>query len=65
MPVNAWLSPESINTVVMDGRRPYLPLPIAPLNWAKAALAMALRDYEKAVSETPQVAGRLIVPIPA
>jgi hypothetical protein len=45
-PVDAWLAPESINTVAIDGREYYLPSPIAPLNWAKAALAMALRDYE-------------------
>ncbi len=51
-PVNAWLSPESINTVVIEGRDYYLPSPIAPLNWAKAALGMALRDYEKAASVT-------------
>ena len=46
-PVDAWLVPESVNTVVIDGRKHYLPSPIAPLNWAKAALWMALRDYEK------------------
>lgn len=45
--VDAWLAPESINTVVIDGRERYLPSPIAPLNWAKAALASALREYEK------------------
>ena len=50
-PVDAWLTPESINTVVIDGREHYLPSPIAPLNWAKAALAMALRDYEKAAAK--------------
>jgi len=48
-PVDAWLTPESINTVVIDGREYYLPSPIAPLNWAKATLAMALRNYEKVV----------------
>lgn len=47
-PVEAWLAPESINTVVIDGQKHYLPSPIAPLNWAKAALSMALRDYEAA-----------------
>jgi hypothetical protein len=46
-PVDAWLAPESINTVVMNGKEYYLSSPIAPLNWAKAALAMALRDYER------------------
>ncbi len=47
-PVDAWLVPESINTVVIDGRKHYLPSPISPLNWAKAGLAMALREYEAA-----------------
>lgn len=42
-----WLAPESINTVITDGRRYYLPSPIVPLNWAKASLNMALRRYEK------------------
>ncbi|MDD5436719.1 MAG: hypothetical protein PHX20_04155 [Candidatus Omnitrophica bacterium] len=46
--VKAWQSPESINTVVIEGRRYYLPSPITPLNWAKAALSMALMEYEKA-----------------
>ena len=50
-PVDAWMAPESINTVVIDGREQYLPSPIAQLNWAKAALAMALRGYEKAMTE--------------
>lgn len=49
--VDAWLAPESVNTVVIDGREYYLPSPIAPLNWAKAALSMALRDYEKAAAQ--------------
>ena len=48
-PVDAWLAPESINTVVIDGNEHYLPSPIVPLNWAKAAFSMALRGYEKAV----------------
>jgi len=50
-PVDAWLVPESINTVVIDGRKYYLPSPIAPLNWAKATLMMALREYEKAAPD--------------
>lgn len=50
-PVDAWLVPESTNTVVIDGQEHYLPSPIVPLNWTKAALAMALREYEKAVAE--------------
>ena len=45
--VKPWQSPESINTVVINGQRHYLPSPITPLNWAKAALSMALREYER------------------
>jgi hypothetical protein len=47
--VREWQSPESINTVVIDGHKYYLPSPITPLNWAKAGLDMALREYEAAV----------------
>lgn len=54
-PVDAWLTPESINTVVLDGSEHYLPSPISPLNWAKAALSMALRDYEKAAIEQTKI----------
>lgn len=46
-PVGRYQMPESVNTVIVDGRRYYLPSPITPLNWSKAALAMALREYEK------------------
>ena len=38
-------SPESINTVVIDGKSYYLPSPITPLNWSKATLGMAIREY--------------------
>lgn len=41
------LPPESINTVIMEGRSHWLPSPIAPLNWARAALGMALRRCER------------------
>jgi len=41
------LPPESINTVVLGGRVHWLPSPITPLNWARAALSMALRRYER------------------
>ncbi len=44
-PVDAWQTPESINTVEIGGRRILLPSPITPLNWAKAGLDMALRRY--------------------
>ncbi|HNV69068.1 MAG TPA: glycoside hydrolase family 15 protein [Candidatus Ozemobacteraceae bacterium] len=44
-PVDAWQTPESINTVELGGRHILLPSPITPLNWAKAGLDMALRRY--------------------
>lgn len=50
--VYPWQPPESINTVVMDGRRYHLPSPIVPLNWAKAGLMMALIEYENMLRET-------------
>jgi hypothetical protein len=43
--------PESINTVVVDGRAYHLPSPIVPLNWAKASMSMAISRYERAVAE--------------
>ncbi|PSF35174.1 hypothetical protein C7H19_17485 [Aphanothece hegewaldii CCALA 016] len=49
--VGAWQAPESINTIVIDGRRFFLPSPITPLNWAKAGLSMALDKYETAISQ--------------
>ena len=36
------LVPESINTVVIDGKHYYLASPITPLNWAKAGLRIAI-----------------------
>ncbi len=45
--VTSWNAPESINTVVINGRRAHLPSPITPLNWAKASLSMALDEYER------------------
>ncbi len=45
-PVRPWQAPESINTVVIDGKKSFLASPITPLNWAKAGLDMALRDYQ-------------------
>ena len=45
--VRPFLTPESINTVVIDGKKFLLPSPIVPLNWAKAALSMALNRYEQ------------------
>lgn len=47
MPVREWQTPESINTVVLYGRRLSVPSPITPLNWAKAGLDLALREYER------------------
>ena len=49
--VNPMEFPESINTVVVDGHAYHLPSPIVPLNWSKAAMAMAIRKYEKVVLE--------------
>jgi hypothetical protein len=43
--VRSWQAPESINTVFLYGRRLLVPSPITPLNWAKAALDLALREY--------------------
>ncbi len=40
------LPPESINTVILGRRFYWLPSPITPLNWARAALDMALRRCE-------------------
>ena len=45
--VAAFLAPESINTVMIDGKTVLLPSPIVPLNWAKASLSMALNRYEQ------------------
>ena len=47
--VASLLAPESINTVVVEGTPALLPSPIVPLNWAKAALNMALNRYERDV----------------
>ncbi|MFZ9034926.1 MAG: hypothetical protein ACO2ZM_02230 [Francisellaceae bacterium] len=44
-PVGSRRLPESINSVIIENRRYYLPSPITPLNWARASLALALRDY--------------------
>ncbi len=43
------LPPESINTVILGRRSYWLPSPITPLNWARAALDMALRRCETEV----------------
>ncbi|MFZ2958176.1 MAG: hypothetical protein WA705_14910 [Candidatus Ozemobacteraceae bacterium] len=47
--VRPWQTPESINTVVLAGRRVPVPSPITPLNWAKAGLDLALREYVRVV----------------
>ena len=39
--------PESINTILVSGKRYLLPSPIAPLNWSKAALSMALTRFAR------------------
>lgn len=46
-PVRAWQIPESINTVIFQGKSYYFASPITPLNWAKASLSMALNRLEK------------------
>ncbi len=46
-PVRPWQTPESINTVILAGRRISVPSPITPLNWAKAGLDLALREYAR------------------
>lgn len=43
--VNVELLPESINVIIFDEQRYYLPSPITPLNWAKASLATALKKF--------------------
>ncbi len=47
------LPPESINTVVLRGRTFWLPSPITPLNWARAALDMALARFERDAPTDP------------
>ena len=42
-PVAEMLVPESINTVVIDGKQHLLASPITPLNWAKAGLKIAIQ----------------------
>lgn len=45
-PVRDLQVPESINTVILNGKHYYLPSPITPLNWAKASLQLALLELE-------------------
>lgn len=49
--VSPMLLPESINTVVIDEHNYYLPSPIAPLNWSKAGMAMALEKLRSNFTE--------------
>lgn len=49
--VPSLLPPESINTVILRGKTLLLPSPVVPLNWARAALAMALNRLETALPE--------------
>jgi len=46
-PVRAWMATESINTVIIEGQTHVLASPITPLNWAKASMYMALREFER------------------
>jgi hypothetical protein len=48
-PVRPWQAPESINTVILEGKEHFLPSPITPLNWAKASLDMALDSYQRSL----------------
>jgi hypothetical protein len=50
LPVKNFLTPESINTLVIEGKNLYLPSPIVPLNWAKASLDMVLYRLEKVMA---------------
>lgn len=50
LPIKDWQIPESINTVVIEGRQYLLPSPITPLNWAKASLEMALNRMIEAMN---------------
>ena len=50
-PVRNLQVPESINTVIMSGKKYYLPSPITPLNWAKASLLMAGMDLENVLEK--------------
>ncbi len=43
--------PESINTVILDGKYYFLPSPITPLNWAKASFAMNLRRMQESSAQ--------------
>lgn len=43
--VNVELLPESINVIVFDEQRYYLPSLITSLNWAKASLATAIKKF--------------------
>lgn len=42
--------PESVNTLVHDGRWTQVPSPITPLNWAKASFSMALKRMKDSLS---------------
>ncbi len=48
--VGAWEVAESVNSVVFDDAKYYLPSPIIPLNWAKVGLSMALDSYKNTFS---------------
>ncbi|MDA8791825.1 glycoside hydrolase family 15 protein [Bacteriovoracaceae bacterium] len=42
--------PESINTIVIDEKKYYVPSPITPLNWAKAGLILSGLELEKIIN---------------
>ena len=49
--VEDFVTPESINTIIINNQSYYLPSPITPLNWAKATLFIALNDFLKITSK--------------
>lgn len=48
-PIRPWQVPESINTVIYQGKPYYFASPITPLNWAKASLKMALLRHKESI----------------
>jgi hypothetical protein len=49
-PIEEFQLPESINTVLIEGRRYYLPSTITPLNWSKSWMAIAMREMDAALA---------------
>ncbi|MEI8348151.1 MAG: hypothetical protein WCG27_11835, partial [Pseudomonadota bacterium] len=49
--VSPFLLPESINILILEGKKYFLPSPILPLNWAKAKMMLAIHELEKAFQQ--------------